>query len=314
LHKFFRLLLPFAMLIAAAGCADKSKLGMSIEQPSDNKSGFTIECSISLLPLARSFAEKHSADAVAVAVGKEAAIASVAEGRSDIALYGGDASVSEGLTAVIIGAEVVRLLTGSDSARANITLDEIYALFVDEAIFEYLNDWDEDWSDWDDTWEDWEEDWDDWDDWGEDTQIDPEEKPDRSFGFVHPEEKIAIASPGAYSRLLFEELFGLRDNVNGVMKSLIPTDANIFENDNAVIDYIKANPDTIGVVINAAEPAGVKSLSIDSIKPGEENYIGRREIVLLYKNDNAEAAAFAELLQSGVLDELFLNNNVLRTK
>jgi hypothetical protein len=114
--------------------------------------------------------------------------------------------------------------------------------------------------------------------------------------------------------VLFEELFGLRDNIGGIMQSLIPEDANIFINDDGVIDYIRTNPNIVGVVIKADDPNGVTTLSINGITPGSEGYMGQREIVLFYNSGNAEAVAFVELLQSGAFDKLFSDNNVSRIR
>jgi len=295
-------LLPFvAVLLFFSACADRERLGMlpayaessnyEARLAGENDAALAIECSVSLLSLSRSLGSAYSAEATVTAVGADAALASVVSGSADIALFGGDLSAParhDGVNAMVIGIEVIRLLTGMDNARYDISLDEIYALFIGDDAFD---DWD-DWGDWDDEYSD---------DWDDDT-----------LDFLQPEEYIALTRPGVTSRVLFEEIFHLRDNVGGVLQSLIPVYANVFDNDADVVAFVTANAETVGVVMAASDPQGVRSLSIEGTAPGADGYIGQREIILAYRPGNARAASFIAYLQSGALDGVFVDNNVMR--
>ena len=298
-----------ALLFALVGCAGRDQLGMvGFAEPVEqalfgDPYVLRFETSVSLLPLGRVFADGHYSEANVTAVGRDVAIESIAEGRGDIALFSGSLPTGiENVRAIVIGAEVLHLVIGLDSLRHEISLDEIYALFVDDGFFD---DWDE-WDDWDDDWydEDWDDsDWDDWDDYEWDDWLDD---------FAMPTEDIALTLAGLHSRMLFEELFHLRDSVGGVMQSLIPESANQFGSDSEVLEFVRQHGETIGVVIAASPPSGVRSLSVDGISPGDVGYMGQQEVILAYRVDNPAAAAFVAALETGAFDNIFADNGVAR--
>lgn len=288
------LLLFTALLLFFVACADREQLGMapvaaaSAEAADNNNDVLSIECSVSLLSLARGLGAGYHSYTNITAVGAGAALASVADGSSDIAIFGGSLAgvpQHEGVNVMIIGAEVIHLITGMENDRVDISLDEIYALFICDNIFD---------------------DWDDWYDW------DDEEWEDEFIDFAQPEEYIALTRSGVDSRVLFEELFHLRDNVGGVLQSLIPAYTNEFNDDEAVINFVRNNAETVGVVMVSDNPAGVRSLSIEGVAPGTAGYIGQREVILAYKSSNARAVSFVAYLQSGALDSVFSGSNVMR--
>jgi hypothetical protein len=223
-------------------------------------------------------------------------------------LFGGSLPPdTENVRAIVVGAEVIHLITNINNSRQNISLDEIYALFICDDIYADWDDWDDDdWDDddWDD--DDWDDDdWDD-DDWGDD------DWGDWLDDFVMPTENIAIASAGVYSRVLFEDLFHLRDNIGGVMQSLIPEDANKFGSDNEVLEFVRASSETIGVIMSTSAADGVRTLSVDGLYPGDYGYMGQRAIILAYRVDNPLASAFVAALESGAFDSVFTDNSVVR--
>ena len=300
MYKIMALLCLLTLVFV--GCAGREQLGITLPGEAEEQVLFgdpyvlTFETSVSLLPLARGLADGHGSEAGVTAVGRSAAIESITEGRGDIALFGGSLPTDiENVRAIIIGSEVIHLITGITNSRQSISSSEIYALFIDGYLFD---DWDDDWDDWDDDWFD--DDWgdDDWDDWLDDFEL--------------PTESIALTLPGVYSRVLFEDLFHLRDNIGGVMQSLIPEDANQFGNDHGVLEFVRGNSETVGVVIATSPPEGVRTLPIDGLYPGDAGYMGQRTVVLAYRTDNPHAAAFVSALESGAFDSIFADNSVVR--
>ena len=290
------------LILALTGCAGRDQLGMGLPGAVEEAVLFgdpyilTFETSVSLLPLARGLAGEHTSRYNVLAVGVDVAMQSITQGSSDIALFGGAApAVAENVRTIVIGSEVIYLITGTANPRQDISLDEVFALFIDGSLFDF-----DDWDDWDD--EDWDDgyDWydDDWDDWFDD--------------MLTPTEDIALTQTGTDSRALFEDLFHLRDNVNGVMQSLIPEDANTFESDQNVIDFVRTNHETIGVIMATSLQDGVSTLSVDGVYPGRAGYIGQREVILAYRTDNPHAAEFVEALLSGAFDSIFSDNGVVR--
>jgi len=284
------------LIFVFAGCVGRDRLGLHLFDEVGEHVLFgdpyvlTFETSLSLLPLARGFAGEHGTEVAVTAVGRSAAIQSIADGRGDIALFGGALPAEiENVRAIIIGTEVIYFITGIASSRDDISLDEIYALFIDEYLFD---DWDDYWDDW----YDWDDDRDDW-----------------LHDFVQPTEDIALTLPGMYSRVLFEDLFHLRENIGGVMQTLIPTDANEFDADNEVIEFVRQNAETIGVVLSATPPEGVRTLTVDGLYPGDAGYMGQQTVVLAYRVDNSHAAAFVAALEAGAFDNIFSDNSVVRS-
>ena len=310
-HKITLFFLFCLLAVFFAGCAGREQLGLASPaaqppEPFGDPDVLTFETSVSLLPLAMGLANGYGAQADARAVGRSAAIEFVTEGRGDIALFGGALpEATEGVRFVVIGMEAIYLITGMDNNRQGLTSGEIYMLFIDGNLFD---DWDDDWDDWDD--EDWDYDWDEWDEWEDEDWGDDWE--DWLEGFEMPAEDIALSFPGVQSRVLFEDLFHLRDSIGGIMQSLVPEDANQFNNDNDVLAFVKNNNETIGVVMASSPPEGVRTLSIDGLYPGDEGYVGQRPVVLAYRTDNPRAAAFVAALEAGEYDLIFADNRVVR--
>ena len=302
------------VLIITAGCADKQALGINAVSDSaanansvetiDLSKTVSIECSVSMLRFAKEIFEAYGDEGGVTASGKEASIASLANGKCDVAIFCGsvsDISAHEGMSAVVIGTEVIRFIANPASSRDEISMDEIYQLFVGHDDFGDMFD------DFfgDDFFEG---------DFFEDDFFEDDFNGDNDYFeyFEYPAWDITLSEPGTASRVLFEDLFELRGIVGGRTQSLIPEWAIVFPNDGGVIEYVAANENVVGVVGTAADARGCIILSVDGANPEASDYFGKRDVVLAYMDGNSSAKEFAAFLQFENLSSVFNDNGVGR--
>jgi hypothetical protein len=304
---FFALILTAAFFTAGFGRVDKEALGAGRTetrgaeplppadgppQPAPDSGNDTdkiiIECSVSLLPFCRSAGEAYSAGSDVTAVGRDAAVAAVKEGRCDFAVFSGDyketglygLEPSDAFKTFIPGDEGIKVIVHPESPLNDITEYDIYVLFSDEDDF-----YDE---------------FDNFEDFGFDEEWifedDGEETDEGSIDYLKT--VIALAAPGTPSRSVFEDLFDLRGSIDGRAQSLVPEWANEFASDAEVESFVAENPDAVGIVAVGYSTASAKELTIGGNLPGSPVYAGKRQIIFLYREDRSKADETAAFLRS----------------
>lgn len=115
---------------------------------------------------------------------------------------------------------------------------------------------------------------------------------------------LVLPSKALPSRMLFEELFPLKGDINGIQKSLITDAAVTVDTDEAVIQEVANNPNAIGVINVGQINTQVKGLKLEGIEANQSTivdgtYTATKPIVLMAQASNKEVFhIFIELTKS----------------
>lgn len=115
---------------------------------------------------------------------------------------------------------------------------------------------------------------------------------------------LVLPSKALPSRMLFEELFPLKGDINGIQKSLITDAAVTVDTDEAVIQEVANNPNAIGVINVGQINTQVKGLKLEGIEASQSTivdgtYTATKPIVLMAQVSNKEVFhIFIELTKS----------------
>jgi len=123
------------------------------------------------------------------------------------------------------------------------------------------------------------------------------------------EVQLVLTGPGSHTRQVFEGIFPVRGESEGVQQSLVPDTATIVERDSDVVSEVLANPSAIGVVSIGTDLQGAKALLIDGRSLQDEGYGAREQIVLYTGQPQSELSkAFAGFIQSDAAKKVLSDN------
>lgn len=123
------------------------------------------------------------------------------------------------------------------------------------------------------------------------------------------EVQLVLTEPGSHTRQIFEGIFPVKGEVEGVQQSLVPAAATSVERDADVVDEVLANPSAIGVVSIGTDLRGAKALLIDGQSLQDENYAAREQIALYMAQPQGElASAFASFIRSDAAKKILSDN------
>lgn len=129
------------------------------------------------------------------------------------------------------------------------------------------------------------------------------------------EVEIVICGPASRSRQVFEEIFPIQGEHEGMLVSLVPEMMAVSSSDKDVVDAVLSNPSAIGVVSVGADVRGAKPLRIGSLLPGDEGYCAIQRVVLYMKSPRSEAEkAFAGFIESDAAKRILSDNGFVTVK
>lgn len=113
-----------------------------------------------------------------------------------------------------------------------------------------------------------------------------------------------VTSQGSPSRSLFEDFFQVKEDQNGILRSLIPDSASVFETDLEVSEFVSQNPSAIGMVLLGNTNGQVKPLKLSGVTPElktllDQTYPVSNPIMLMADASNETVfKSFIDLIQS----------------
>ena len=138
---------------------------------------------------------------------------------------------------------------------------------------------------------------------------------DMDFMIGDDEVTLLIGAPETHSRRMFEEIFPVRDESEGMLVSLVPVQAAVFDDDCDIVEAVLDDPLAVGVISIGTDARGAKTLSVDSYLPEDEPYCAIRQVAL-YSNPpmNEAEKAFASFIESGALNRVLTDNGYVSVK
>lgn len=129
------------------------------------------------------------------------------------------------------------------------------------------------------------------------------------------EVEIVICGSASRSRQVFEEIFPVQGEHDGILVSLVPEMTAVSSSDKDVVDAVLSNPSAIGVVSVGADVRGAKRLRIDSLLPDDEGYCAMQRVALYMKISQNEAEkAFAGFIESDAAKRILSDNGFVTVK
>lgn len=246
-----------------------------------NSQNISVLCSTLTLPFLQSAADAlqktNNTVVEAEAVGNDDAIYAIDNKLADLAFILSDANaLQKPANAKILAYDGIALVVSKQSSLTDLTQDELISFFVDSYVAgddSGAGSSDESAGNGD----------------SESATItaDASSGTDESSGTdpvlsMH----IVIGDKNVHSRQLVEELFPIRQNVDGLDQLILPDTAIISADDAQVIQAVANDPQAIGIVSIHSDLSTVKTLTLDGKKPDENGY-GAKLPLLLYFADSA---------------------------